>query len=170
VIGPVQLELIAIVGSSDASHGPALVTHVMSTPTPSTVGFTFEPHHDDARAPVSLFVDAVGPSGATKLCLGALRFESVPAQADAGAAAAEENAQRAAQRRGEPEKLPAANVGDRRSADKTAGTKERGKENAAPKRSTKKPTDKPAGPPKTSCNPPWYFDTKGIRRLKPECL
>jgi hypothetical protein len=170
VTGPVQLELIVIVGSSDGSQGPALVTHVMSTPTPSTVGFIFEPRHNDDRAPVSLFIDAVGPSGASKLCLAAARLESLPeqAEADAGAepasavaAAAEKNAQLAAQGRREPAKLP---------ADKAAGMKEDGKKKAAPAGSTEKPPDKPAEPRKANCKQPFYIDAKGVRRLKLKCL
>ncbi|MEY4549455.1 MAG: hypothetical protein RL685_5650, partial [Pseudomonadota bacterium] len=37
-----------------------------------------------------------------------------------------------------------------------------------------KPGDKPADPPrapaKSTCDPPWYIDAKGIQRLKPKCL
>jgi hypothetical protein len=151
VTGPVHLELIVIVGSSDDSHGPALVTHVMSNPTPSTLGFTFEPNHDDDRAAVSLFVDAVGPSGASKLCVGAVRLDPQQTEADA---------------RAEPASAVAA---DKTSTDKTAGAKKGGKKKPAPPDgSTEKPTDKRALP--TSCDPPWYIDAKGIKHLKPNCL
>jgi hypothetical protein len=78
VVGPVPLELIAIVGSSDAYGRPALVAHVMSTPAPSTVGLLFDPTHSDPAAPVSLFVDAAGASGSSTLCLGAAQLDLHP--------------------------------------------------------------------------------------------
>lgn len=79
-----------------------------------------------------------------------------------GGGQAEKNGKAAASGRAEP-----AAAGERVLADKgTSGKRENGKEKVAPEASP----DKPAGPPKADCEPPWYIDAKGIQRLKPKCL
>ena len=50
-------------------------------------------------------------------------------------------------------------------AEKHPRTKQDGKKRPAPRGGTKKP----AAPPERSCDPPWYIDAQGLKRLKENC-